>query len=125
MVNAAIIPITVVDEYMAAFWRQVIASITAHNAVTLRTGASLAVPIRKGSPKPAAQLNEFPATFGFGSAFGNMMERRYLVSMKSAKQATSAAGRKKLLALAEYFKKYSGQYQLDYLPMAAQGYQQS
>ena len=54
-----------------------------------------------------------------------MMEKRYLVSTKFAKHATSEAERKKFLALAEFFKKYSDKYQLDYLLMAAQGYQES
>ncbi len=125
MVNADIIPITVVDDYMAAFWKQVFTAITVHNTVALRTGASLAVPMRKGSPKLAAELNEFLAKFGMGSAFGNMMQKRYLVSTKFAKRATSEAERKKFLALVDYFRKYSGQYQLDYLLMAAQGYQES
>jgi membrane-bound lytic murein transglycosylase MltF len=41
------------------------------------------------------------------------------------KSATSEAERKKFLALTEYFKKYSDRYELDYLLMAAQGYQES
>ena len=93
--------------------------------MTLRTGASLAVPIRKGSPRLKAELNAFLAKFGLGTAFGNMMEKRYLVSTKFAKQAASEAERKKFLALAEFFQKYSDQYRLDFLLMAAQGYQES
>ena len=54
-----------------------------------------------------------------------MIEKRYLVSTKFVKQATSEAERKKFLALVELFKKYGEQYQLDYLLMAAQGYQES
>jgi membrane-bound lytic murein transglycosylase MltF len=41
------------------------------------------------------------------------------------KDATSEAERKKLLETAELFKKYAGQYELDYLLMAAQAYQES
>jgi len=125
MANAGLIPITVVDDYMAAFWKTVFTNLSVHTAVALRTGANLAVPIRKGSPKLAAELNAFLAKFGLGTAFGNMVEKRYLVSTKYAKRATSEAERKKFLALVEYFRKYSGQYRLDYLLMAAQGYQES
>jgi len=125
MANAGLIPITVVDDYMAEFWKQVFSNLTVHTAVALRTGANLAVPIRKGSPKLAAELNAFLAKYGLGTAFGNTVEKRYLVSTKFAKQATSEAERKKFLAMVGYFKKYSGQYQLDYLLMAAQGYQES
>jgi membrane-bound lytic murein transglycosylase MltF len=125
MVNAGILPVIVVDDYMAGFWKKVFTNITVHDTATLRTGASLAVPFRKNSPRLAAEVNAFLAKYGLGTAFGNMMEQRYFVSTKFAKNATSEAERKKFLALAEIFRKYSGQYKLDYLLMAAQGYQES
>jgi membrane-bound lytic murein transglycosylase MltF len=125
MVNAGLIPAVVVHDYMAEFWKKVFTNLNVHDTVTLRTGASFAVPIRKNSPLLAAQLNAFIAKFGLGTAFGNMLEKRYLVNTAYVKSATSDAERKKFLALAEYFKKYSGKYELDYLLMAAQGYQES
>ena len=125
MVNAGLVPITVIDDYLAAFWQKLFTDITVHDAVALRTGASLAVPVRKDSPKLLAEINGFLSKYGLGTAFGNMMEKRYLVSTKYAKQATSPEGRKKYAALAEIFRKYSDQYKMDYLLMAAQGYQES
>jgi membrane-bound lytic murein transglycosylase MltF len=125
MVNADLIPITVVDDFLAGFWKKVFTNITVHDTVTVRSGATLAVPIRKNSPQLKAELNAFLAKFGMGTAFGNMMEKRYLVSTKFAKQAASEAERKKFLALRVFFEKYSDQYKLDFLLMAAQGYQES
>jgi membrane-bound lytic murein transglycosylase MltF len=125
MVNAGLIPTIVVHDYLAEFWKKVFTNITVHDTVTLRTGASFAVPIRKGSPLLKATLNEFIAKYGLGTAFGNIVQKRYLASTKYVKSATSEAERKKFLAMAEYFKKYSDKYQLDYLLMAAQGYQES
>jgi membrane-bound lytic murein transglycosylase MltF len=125
MVNAGLIPITVVDDYLAAFWQKIFTDLTVHERIALRTGASLAVPIRKGSPKLKAELDAFLSKYGLGTAFGNMMEKRYLVSTKYAKQATSPDNRKKYAALADVFRKYSDQYTLDYLLMAAQGFQES
>ncbi len=125
MVNADLIPITVVDDFLAGFWKKVFTNIRVHDTVTVRSGATLAVPIRKNSPQLKAELNAFQAKFGIGTAFGNMMEKRYLVSTKFAKQAASEAERKKLEALVRFFRKYSDQYNLDYLLMAAQGYQES
>jgi membrane-bound lytic murein transglycosylase MltF len=125
MVNAGLIPTIVVHDYLAAFWKQVFTNLTVHDTVTLRTGASFAVPVRKGSPLLKAELNAFIAKYGLGTAFGNMLEKRYLVSTKFVKSAASEADRKKFLALTEYFKKYGNRYELDYLLMAAQGYQES
>jgi membrane-bound lytic murein transglycosylase MltF len=125
MVNAGLIPTVVVHDYLAQFWKKVLTDLTVHQTVTLRTGASLAVPIRKGSPRLAAELNAFLAKYGLGTAFGNMMEKRYLASTKFVSNASSAAERQKFTALTGYFKKYSNQYRLDYLLMAAQGFQES
>ena len=125
MVNSGLIKITVVDSYLAEFWKQVFTNLTVHDAVTLRTGGTLAVGIRKNSPKLAAELNAFIGRYGLGTAFGNMMEKRYLQSTKFVKNATADAERKKLEAVAALFKKYGDQYQVDYLLMAAQGYQES
>ena len=125
MVNAGIIPITVADDYFAQFWKKVFTNLAVHDTAALRTGASLAVPFRKNSPRLAAELNAFLANYGLGTAFGNTIEKRYLAGTKFAKNATSEAERKKFQALVELFRKYSGQYQLDFLLMAAQGYQES
>jgi membrane-bound lytic murein transglycosylase MltF len=99
--------------------------VTVHDRVTVRTGGSLGVAVRKNSPQFKAELNGFLAKNGLGSAFGNMMEKRYLVSTKFVKNATSEAERKKLLGLIELFRKYGAQYDMDYLLMGAQGFQES
>ncbi len=125
MVNAGLITTVVVHGYLAEFWAKVLPNITVHDSVTLRTGASLAVPIRKGSPLLAAEINAFLAKHGLGTAFSNIMEKRYLVSTKFVQNAASEAERKKFGAMREIFEKYSAQYDMDYLLMAAQGYQES
>ena len=38
MVNAGLIKITVVDNYLAEFWKQVFTNLTVHDAVAVRTG---------------------------------------------------------------------------------------
>lgn len=125
MVNAGLIPMTVVDSYLADFWRQVLPDLDVHDGVAVREGGTLAVAIRKGSPQLATALNGIIAEYGLGTAFGNMMEKRYLQGTKYVRNATSEAERAKFLALVEMFRKYSDQYGVDYLLMAAQGFQES
>jgi membrane-bound lytic murein transglycosylase MltF len=125
MVNAGLLPAIVVQDYLAEFWRNVLPNLTVHAAVPLRTGASLAVPIRKASPLLAAELNAFLEKNGLGTLLGNTLEKRYLQNSSYVKNATSEAERKKFLELAELFKRYADQYQLDFALMAAQGYQES
>ena len=125
MVNAGIIPVTIVDDYLADFWKKVFTGLTVHNSVPVRTGGELAVAFRKNSPQLKAALNEFLAKNGLGSAFRNILEKRYLVSTKFVKNSTSEAEQKKMLAVVALFRKYSDQYQMDYLLMGAQAFQES
>lgn len=125
MVNAGLIPVTVVDDYLAKFWKQVFPDMTVHENVALATGGNLAVAVRKNNPQLKSALNGFLKKYGQGTSFGNQTERKYLVSTKYVKDAQSDAERKKFLAVVDLFRKYSDQYQMDYLLMAAQGYQES
>jgi membrane-bound lytic murein transglycosylase MltF len=125
MVNAGLIPAIVVDDYLADYWKKIFTDMTVHPTVTLRTGGSLAVAIRKNSPKLAAELNGFIAKNGLDSAIGRILNQRYLESTRYVKNAASEAERKKFLAMVELFRKYGDQYKFDYLMMAAQGYQES
>lgn len=125
MVNAGLVPITVVDDYLAEFWKQVFPDLKLHPAVALRTGGNLAVAVRKSNPKLKNAANLWIKKYGPRSAFGNVVERKYLENTQYAKGATSEAERRKFRAVVKLFEKYAGQYKLDYLLMAAQGYQES
>ena len=125
MVNAGLAPITVVDDYLAEFWSQVFKAVTVHKDVAVRTGGYLAVAFRKENPKLREGVNQWIRKHGKGDAFRNVVERRYLQNVKYVKNATADAERRKLQSMAEIFKKYGARYKVDYLLMAAQGYQES
>jgi len=125
MVNAGLAPITVVDDYLANFWSQVFTDIKVHKDVAVRSGGSLAVAFRKENPKLREVVNTWLRKHGKGDAFRNTVERRYLSNVKYAKNAAADSERKKLAAVRELFEKYGKQYDVDYLLMAAQGYQES
>jgi len=125
MVNAGLLPAIVVDNYIASFWKQVFPQIDIHDAMPLRSGGVLAVAIRKNSPELMRDLNAFIAKQGLDSAFGAILNKRYLQSTKFVKNATSEAERRKFAALIDLFRKYGDRYKFDYLLMAAQGYQES
>jgi membrane-bound lytic murein transglycosylase MltF len=125
MVNAGLAPITVVDDYLAGFWSTVFTDLTVHRDIAVRSGGSLAIAFRKENPKLREVVNTWMRKHGKGDGFRNTIERRYLESVKYAKNAAADAEQKKLVALVELFKKYGAEYNLDYLLMAAQGYQES
>jgi membrane-bound lytic murein transglycosylase MltF len=125
MVNAGLIPLIVVDKHKADFWKQVFPKITVHDNAAVRTGGDIAWAIRKGSPQLKAAVDDFVTRNAQGTAVGNTILQRYLRSAKYVKDAASEAERKKFLALIQYFQKYGDQYDVDWLLMAAQGYQES
>jgi membrane-bound lytic murein transglycosylase MltF len=125
MVNAGLAPITVVDDYLAEFWQQVFTDLTVHRDVAVRTGGQLAVAFRKDSARLREVVNQWIRKHGKGDGFRNVIERRYLKDLQYVKNAAAEAERRKLQATIDLFKKYGAQYDLDYLLMAAQGYQES
>ena len=125
MVNAGLVPFIVVADFYANFWKQVFSEITVHKEVALRTGGNIAWAIRKGSPQLKAAADDFAARHAKGTSIGNQILAKYLKNANYVKDAGSESERKKFQALIEYFKKYGDKYDVDWLLMAAQGYQES
>ena len=125
MVNAGLIPLTIIKLPIAKFWKQVFPQITVNEQAAVRTGGELAWAMRKGSPQLKAAVDDFIKRNGKGTRIGNTILARYYGSAKYVKNATSEAERKKFVALVGYFQKYGDKYDVDWLLMAAQGYQES
>ncbi|HEX4737679.1 MAG TPA: lytic transglycosylase F [Allosphingosinicella sp.] len=125
MVNAGLVPAIVVDDYLATFWKQVFPKLQINEGAVLRSNGQLAVAIRKNSPQLAAALNSFIARNGLESVMGRMLSKRYLQSTNYVTDAATDQERRKLLSLVDLFRKYGDEYRIDYLLMAAQGYQES
>jgi membrane-bound lytic murein transglycosylase MltF len=125
MVSSGLLKATIVDDAIGQFWAQILPSLTVHPDVVVRKGDEVAWAVRKGSPKLLAVLNPFAEANKMGTLFGNEVFRRYLKSTKFVKSATSDAELQKFKTLMAIFEKYGKQYNLDYLLMMAQGYQES
>jgi membrane-bound lytic murein transglycosylase MltF len=125
MTNAGLLKVVVVDDYYATFWKQILTGITPHPTVAVREEGDLAWAVRKGSPKLVAQLNPIIKANGVGTVFGNVLLSKYLKSAKFVKSATSPEEIKKFQNLVAMFRKYGAQYNVDYLLMMAQGFQES
>jgi membrane-bound lytic murein transglycosylase MltF len=125
MLNAGLIPLVIVDKHLADFWKQVFPKLTVHGNVAVRTGGEKAWAIRKGSPQLKAILDDFARRHKVGTSTGDKVLMRYLKNVKYVKNATSKEERKKFLALLQYFQKYGDKYDVDWVLMGAQGYQES
>jgi membrane-bound lytic murein transglycosylase MltF len=125
MVNAGLVGIVVVDRYQALLWAQVFKKLKPHRGVVVNKGGDIAWMIRKGSPKLQAEIAGFAKAYGQKSEFGNALIKKYTGSPRIVKPATSAGEIKKFNATVAFFRKYGAQYDMDYLLMMAQGYQES
>ena len=125
MVSSGLLKATVVDSEIAELWAQILPGLTLRPKATVMEGGSNAWAVRKGSAKLLAVLNPFLKANKAGTAFGNQVLRKYLENTKFVKNATSEAELKKFRSLIDVFRKYGGQYKVDYVLMIAQGYQES
>ena len=125
MLNAGLIALIIVDKHKADFWKQIFPKLTVHDNIAVRTGGEIASAIRKGSPQLKAVADDFVTRHKVGTSTGNQLLTRYLKNVKYVKNAASEEERKKFLALIQYFQKYGDQYNVDWLLMGAQGYQES
>lgn len=125
MVNTGIIPAIIVDSHRAALWRKVFDHIKVHEDLSINEGGSIAWAIRKESPKLLQTVNEFSRKHREGSPLGNILLKRYLGSTKWMNNVRSEKGRKKYEASIDIIRKYSTQYNFNWLMIVAQGYQES
>jgi membrane-bound lytic murein transglycosylase MltF len=125
MLDAGLIPATVVDSYKATLWRDIYPRIVVHDAAPVNEGGTIAWAIRPGSPRLKDVLDGFIRTHGKGTLFGNTVIQHYWQSAKRLKDATSQDSMRHFRDTVELFRKYAGRYDLDYLLMMAQGYQES
>ena len=125
MVDAGLVDATVVDYYKAKMWSPVFRRMAIHVPATLRDDNDFAFMIRKDSPKLKAALDGFVAKHREGTAFGNTMLRRYAKNPNFAKSAMGESERRRFGDVVELFRKYGDRYDVDYLLMVAQGFQES
>jgi membrane-bound lytic murein transglycosylase MltF len=125
MANAGLVDYLVVDNHKAWFWQRVLPALKLYPLLTLRTGGEIAWATRKDSPLLKDALNSFLATNGRDSFTARMIFRRYLRNTQYVKGAAAEAAQKRFKSLVALFRKYGQRYDMDWMLMAAQGYQES
>jgi membrane-bound lytic murein transglycosylase MltF len=125
MVNASLVPTIVVNGWTAKLWMKLLPKMQVHDDIPLSTGGAFAWAVRKNSPKFLADINDFFKTHKQGTAFGQELLSRYVGGTYMLKQAVSETAMKQFEATAAQFQKYAGEYQMDYLLMMAEGFQES
>ena len=125
MANAGLVDTLVVDNHKAWFWQRVWPRLKLYPTIALRTGGEIAWAVRKDNPQLESALNQFLATNGADSLNARMIFRRYLLNTQYVKGASAEQSRKRFMNLVALFRKYGDRYDMDWMLMAAQGYQES
>jgi membrane-bound lytic murein transglycosylase MltF len=125
MVNAGLIPATVANQARAELWAQVLPNVRAHLELVVASEGETAWVMRKNNPRLKKLVDEFVREHRIGTTFGNTLLHRYLEDTKWIKDSLSPEELRKFVAYSPLFKKYAAEYNIDYLMIAAQGFQES
>ena len=125
MLNAGLVGLVVVDRYKAVTWARVFKRIKPREDLKVHEGGDIAWMVRKDSPRLKAEVSAFAQKYGQDSAFGRNLVKKYTGGTRFVRAATSKEEMRKFEQTVEIFRKYGGKYDMDYLLLMAQGYQES
>lgn len=125
MVNSGLVDHAVSDDYLASFWSQVLPDIEVHDDLIVREGAAIAFAVRPESPELKQQLDGFLDDNRAGTLFGNMTFKRYLENTSWVLDEQRDRAMQRFREMSDLFREYGQEYELDWLMLVAQGYQES
>lgn len=125
MVNAGLLPATIVDEPLADFLTRIYDHIVVHKNLSVSGPNAIGWAFRKDSPQLGEAINSFMTQARMGTKSGNTMLQNYLKSTKWAERVLSSENVGRLRNLIPLFQEYAQQYDFDWLMIGAQGYQES
>ena len=125
MMNAGLIPMIVIDSHKAKFWVQVFKKLKLHPDIKLRSGGQIAWAVRQNSPGLQNVMNRFIKSHQKGTLKGNILYKRYLQNTKWVRNALAEKEFQRFEDAVDFFKRYSQQYNFDWLMIAALAYQES
>ena len=117
MTQAGLIPITVADDYLARFWKQVFTDLVLHEGSPVATGREIAWAVRPGAPALKARADAFVGANRRGTLLGNILFKRYFENTRWIDNPTADAERERYQQYVELFRKYGKVYNFDYLAL--------
>nr|WP_246088974.1 transporter substrate-binding domain-containing protein [Paraburkholderia guartelaensis] len=125
MVNAGLIGVVIVDDWMAHLWAQVLPRIQVHDNLAINSGGYIGWAIRKNSPELQAVLNEFYVDFVKRQGVADYRLAQYMKQIKQIANNSGSMERKRFEQTLALFQKFGSQYGFDPLMLVAQGFQES
>ncbi len=125
MMNAGLIPLTVIDSHKGEFWVRIFKDLKLHPDLKVRTEGETAWAIRKNSPKLKEMINGFVKTHKVGTLFGNILVNKYYKNTKWVRNSLGDEELRRFKQAVDLFQKYADPNGFDWLMIAALAYQES
>jgi len=125
LVNSGVVAITVVDDYKARLWEQVLPNIRVHENLKVSEANSIGWATRKNNKALISSLDAFALKIRKGTLLGNMLFKRYYRDTGWINNPVSKEELRKLEAFVALFRKYAERYNFDHIALLAQAYQES
>ena len=125
MANAGLVSYLVVDSHKAGVWQSVFPKVRWNMEAAVHEGGEIAWAVRKENPQLKEQLDAFIARQAGKADVASVALKRYLAAGRHVKSATQGEDLKRFQDVVALFRKYGDRYKLDWLLVAAQGYQES
>ena len=106
MVNAGILPLTVVDGHVAQIWTKVFKSIKIRPDIVINDGGAIAAAIRQNSPLLKAKLDSFLKEKTVQYGFASWLRKRYYSNEKMVRRAYAPEDMQRFNELVGYFRRY-------------------
>ena len=125
MVNAGLLPWTIVDSYKPKQWDGVFTELNVRDDLVFRKGARLGWAVRQNNPVLKEFLNKFLQDNREGTLFGNILQNRYVHNFDWATNANAETELRRYRNLETLFQRHGQRYGIDPTLLAAQGFQES
>jgi len=124
MVSAGIMPMTVLDDYRAAVWVKVLPGLRVHADMPVAQGRHMAPAVRKNCPRLKELLSRCVLAQRQGATPARLGKTYFRIT-DYLRNPTASEDMRRFNQAVGFFQRYGDQYDLDYLLIAAQGYQES
>ena len=125
MVDAGLLPWTIVDDYKPTQWSGVFTNLRIRNDIVFREGSRLAWAVRQNNPELKKFLNNFLKDNKEGTLFGNILKNRYVRDFNWAANTNAESELQRYRDLEGLFRRHGISYGIDPALLAAQGFQES
>ncbi|MFA9453794.1 MAG: transglycosylase SLT domain-containing protein [Candidatus Aminicenantaceae bacterium] len=125
MVGSGAVQLTVADNHLAEITAELVENIRIHDHITFNEDVRFGWMVRKDNPELKASLDRFVKTVKKGTLIGNIFFKRYFKDNPWAREYVQKSDLEELTQYAPLFQKYGEMYDIDWILIAAQSFQES